>query len=175
MVCLSETWLHSDQIDETLEMKGYQLHTNSAGNGRGLATYYRSSKFEHLCDVKESTFQLTKLTSDTVDVISIYRSTGAKHDALSAHLFNLFDPLKTAVLCGDLNICFKADRKSKLIQSLEAHGFEQFVKEATHIQGGLLDHAYVLKANNSVEVDVSLYSPYYCAKDHDALLIHLEL
>ena len=175
IICLSETWLHSDGRDDKLEINGYQLHTNIVGNGRGLATYFKNSQFKHQCDVKETTFQLTKLTSNNVDVISVYRSNGAKLEQLSVHLLEMIDPLKITVFCGDLNICFKADRSNKLISMLEAQGFEQFVKEATHIQGGLLDHAYINKSNRSIEVDVSLHSPYYCAKDHDAILIHLQL
>ena len=72
VICLGETWLHSDWRDDNLEINGYQLHTNSVGKGRGLATYFKNSQFEHQCDVKEATFQLTKLTSNNVDVISVY-------------------------------------------------------------------------------------------------------
>jgi exonuclease III len=175
VICLSETWLPSDQRDEALDIDGYELHTNSFGHGRGLATYFRKDKFKHSGDVKEATFQLTKLTSQNVDVISVYRSNGAKLKELSDQLLRIFDPFKTTLVCGDLNICYIADRNNKLIKTLEDHGFEQFVKEATHIQGGLIDHAYVYKTRDSVDVDVSLYSPYYCAKDHDAILIHLDV
>ena len=175
VICLSETWLNSDQIDEELDIEGYELHTNSFGHGRGLATYFRKEEFKPNGDIKEATFQLTKLSSENVDVISVYRSNEAKIKEFSDQLLKLFDPLKTTVLCGDFNICFKAERHNKLIKTLEDHGFEQFVKEATHIRGGLIDHAYVYKTKELVDVDVSLYSPYYCAKDHDAILIYLHV
>ena len=175
VVCLSETWLYSEHRDEALEIDGYELYTNSAGLGKGLATYVRKGKFKHYHDIKEANFQLTKLTSEDVDIISVYRSKGDKLTDLSDQLLRLIDPLKTTVLCGDLNICFKSDRNNKLIKTLEDHGFEQFVKEATHIQGGLIDHVYICKRLHSVDVDVSLYSPYYCAKDHDAILINLDV
>ena len=74
-------------------------------------------------------------------------------------------------MCGDVNICFKFDRNNNLIKNLEDNGFDQYVKEATHIQGGLIDHVYVKQGSTVVDVDVCLYSPYYCAKDHDALLL----
>jgi exonuclease III len=173
VICLSETWLNSDQIDEELDIEGYELHTNSFGHGRGLATYFRKEEFKPNGDIKEATFQLTKLSSENVDVISVYRSNEAKIKEFSDQL--LFDPLKTTVLCGDFNICFKAERHNKLIKTLEDHGFEQFVKEATHIRGGLIDHAYVYKTKELVDFVVSLYSPYYCAKDHDAILIYLHV
>jgi hypothetical protein len=40
-------------------------------------------------------------------------------------------------------------------------------KEASHLAGGHIDHVYT---NCQEDADVALYSPYYCAKDHDALL-----
>ena len=61
----------------------------------------------------------------------------------------------------------KKQKNNRLIKRLEDLGFQQLIKEATHFAGGHIDHIYV---NHQAVVDVSLYSPYYCAKDHDALL-----
>ena len=117
---------------------------------------------------------MTKLSSENMDIINVYRSKDGNLNTLSELLVTLIAPEKTTVVCGDVNICFKSDRNNNLIKTLEENGFKQFVKEATHIQGGLIDHAYVKKGSNAVGVDVCLYSPYYCAKDHDALLITLD-
>lgn len=43
------------------------------------------------------------------------------------------------------------------------------VSEATHLAGGRIDQAWC-NWEGSVEVDATLYSPYYTCKDHDALL-----
>ena len=44
------------------------------------------------------------------------------------------------------------------------------MNEATHINGGHIDHVY-LKTEESMNASVELYSPYYTAKDHDALCV----
>ena len=54
---------------------------------------------------------------------------------------------------------------------LENEGFQQLVDEATHYMGGHIDHVYSNHNPQKYQVDVKLYSPYYLAKDHDALLI----
>ena len=77
---------------------------------------------------------------------------------------------KTTLICGDFNVFFKADRNNKIIHTLEEFGFKQLVQEGTHIKGGLIDHVYFRQIDDQVCVDCSLYSPYYCAMDHDALL-----
>ena len=73
------------------------------------------------------------------------------------------------MLCGDFNLCYQMNRDNLLIRTLEDIGFKQLVTEATHIKGGHLDHMYIL-GKESVNADFSLYSPYYCAKDHDAII-----
>ena len=170
VICLSETWLLSDETHENLQMEGFMLQTNSVGRGKGLATYYRPGVFQHCTDDKENNFQLTKLTSLTLDVITVYRSQEGKLNQLTEHLLNLIDMDQNTLICGDFNICFNADRMNKLIHTLEEIGFQQLVQEATHLQGGLIDHVYMRQCNDQVSVNCSLYSPYYCAMDHDALL-----
>ena len=54
---------------------------------------------------------------------------------------------------------------------LEDNGFCQLVHEATHIKGGHIDQVYSNHKSAEYQVSISLYSPYYLAKDHDAILI----
>ena len=171
VICLSETWLLSDEVTEDLQINGYKLDLNSIGHGKGLATYIKANKLMQSDNIKEETFQLTKLTSPSVDVISVYRSKKSSQ-GIAKHLLKLIDLEKITVICGDFNICFKDDRQNWLIKFLEELGFQQLNREATHIAGGHIDHVYV---NKQADVDVSLYSPYYCAKDHDALLMVVKL
>ena len=82
---------------------------------------------------------------------------------------------QTTLICGDFNICYVSDRKNKLLSALEYLGFTQLVQEATHIKGGLIDHVYIRDVRNIANADCSLYSPYYCAMDHDAILTTVNL
>ena len=61
----------------------------------------------------------------------------------------------------------------QLISSLPELGFEQQVSDVTHIKGGLMDHVYYRGRGVSYNAEVSLYSPYYTALDHDALFVTL--
>ena len=48
------------------------------------------------------------------------------------------------------------------------NGFSQIIDEATHIEGGHLDQAWLRSEKESCSIEI--YSPYYNCKDHDALL-----
>ena len=113
------------------------------------------------------------ISSDIIDIISVYRSKDGNTRILSEELLKLLHPEKVTVIFGDFNICLKVDKQNTLIKSLEEQGFTQFVTEATHLKGGHIDHAYIREEVQNLEVNVSIYSPYYCARDHDAVLISL--
>ena len=119
--------------------------------------------------VKLHDFQATCLSSSELDVISVYRSSNCK--TAIEHLCSLVTPNKSTIICGDFNICYNENRSHPLIQKLLSLGFEQVVRSATHIDGGLIDHVYVCKREQIGDVDVQLYSPYYTALDHDGLLL----
>ena len=175
VICLSETWMLSDENNENVHINGYVLQANSVGCGKGLATYFKSDMFQHCKDIKEHHFQITKLKSEFLEVISVYRSKEGLINQILNEISNLIDWNRTTLICGDFNICYNSDRSSKLVTTLEALGFKQLVQEATHIKGGLIDHVYIRKIGTSESVDCSLYSPYYCAIDHDALLTTVKI
>ena len=53
---------------------------------------------------------------------------------------------------------------------MEGKLFTQIVIQATHIEGGHLDHAYILNVGNFEDVpDIQQTSKYY--SDHDAICI----
>ena len=172
---MSETWLLSDENTENIQINGYVLQANSVGRGKGLATYFKNNLFQHCKDIKETHFQITKMTSEFLEVISVYRSKEGLINQILQELSNLIDGDKTTMICGDFNICYNSDGSNKLVKTLEGLGFKQLVQESTHIKGGLIDHVYLRESKTSVSVDCSLYSPYYCAMDHDALLTTVKI
>ena len=73
---------------------------------------------------------------------------------------------------GDFNICQARNKQNKVAKCLASLGFRQLVKEATHIEGGHIDHIYVSRGIESS--DIQIYSPYYTALDHDALCLSIK-
>ena len=73
IICLSETWLKSDNVDKSMELSNYDIALNSFSNGKGLATYFKSH-ISHEVDIKFQYMQLSKFRTHKFDIISVYRS-----------------------------------------------------------------------------------------------------
>ena len=86
---------------------------------------------------------------------------------------SFIDKDKTTLISGDFNVCAIKEEKNSISEMLQKLGFKQLMKEATHIQGGLIDHVYWkdVRSPRFEEPTVERYSPYY--SDHDALLVTL--
>ena len=83
------------------------------------------------------------------------------------HLINLG---KSTLVIGDMNICNKKNPENKLRKTLEEKKFSQIIKKATHIDGGHINHAYVLNLGNYEETPTIEIIPKYYS-DHDAICI----
>ena len=90
---------------------------------------------------------------------------------LANDLKSIMNTKKFTIICGDFNLCYIENRNNEVTQMLELAGFSQLVNMATHFKGGLIDHVYSNHNPSQYQVDVSLYSPYYLCKDHDAICI----
>ena len=171
VICLQETWLKSDNVEECLQIPGFMLNLNSIGDGKGIATYYRKEKASPQANIKLPKSQMSKLSTTEVDVINIYRSQSACTPSLCEELKKMINAKKQTIICGDLNLCFVSQRQNEVTTMLENLGFRQMVRTATHLKGGHIDHVYSNHDENFFQVDIMLYSPYYTCKDHDALCI----
>ena len=87
-------------------------------------------------------------------------------------LESLIDTSKPTLLTGDFNVCYKRNSDNVITVQLERLGFKQIVTKATHIQGGLIDHAYWYDSDLIwEEPELEMYCPYY--SDHDCILVTL--
>lgn len=174
MICLTETWIRNENSDN-YPIGGYILNLNSFGDcrGKGLAIYYHEDKFTVIQRIKLHNLQVTHISSVSIEVIVMYRSADCKMDTAIEKISPMIAKNKPTIICGDLNVCLSASPKNKLTQYLFKNGFDQRVNEATHIDGGLIDHVYFQRGGNDLDVNVNLYCPYYTARDHDALLIEI--
>ena len=119
-------------------------------------------------------FSISKIGSEKMDIIGIYRSQGANDMDLIEKLKMMYDKEKTTIIGGDLNICVRAHPENYITKNLKELGFQQVVTESTHIDGGVLDHIYLSQYENMTSNWIVDYFPKYYS-DHDAIgLIMLE-
>ena len=165
IIALTETWL--DQ-KTTMNIEGYRAHFNSIASGKGLALYLKDDAFKPVIDIKEEKMQITKLESQELEVITVYRSEQGRTLDMIQHLMSMVKPDKATVVCGDFNICYKTNRNNRITQYLEKNGFSQLMTEATHLIGRHIDHFYFKPGGGIMEPPkIYRYSPYY--SDHDAI------
>ena len=172
VIVLVETWIPKEHIDDNkYELEGYGVHLNNTGRGKGLAIYFKIDT-ENIIDYNEDKINITKLKSDELDIIAVYRSEGGSMDELVSKLLDILDLSKSTLVVGDINMCNRKRPVNVLKTFLDELGFTETIRQATHIDGGHLDHAYILNVGNFKEPAVHLVSKYY--SDHDALCICLQ-
>ena len=119
-------------------------------------------------NINQEGFSLTKLESEKLDIIGIYRSQNGNVVDIINVLAYTTNIGRTTVIGGDVNICALAQKNNYMTASLKEMGFKQIVTNATHISGRAIDHVYI-KQGTSAKFDWSLeYMPKYYS-DHDGL------
>ena len=169
VICLQETWLEDEIEASEFKIENYQLHLNSYGRGKGIAIYFKEGTVRHESDIKEEHLQLTKFTSDLIDLVVIYRSQSCNHKHLTQILESLIDKEKPLMVLGDFNFCFLEKSLNCTRQFLNKHSFSQLVHEPTHIEGNLLDQALVRDTKKINKYTIELHSKYYT--DHKGLAV----
>ena len=167
IIVLTETWLEENDRKDDYQLPGYRSNFNSSGRGRGIASYFKD-EFKHVVNIKKEGFSLTKLESEKLDIIGIYRSQNGNVVDIINVLADMMDIGRTTVIGGDVNICALTQKNNYVTASLKEMGFKQIVTNATHVSGGAIDHVYInqgtlAKFNWSLE-----YMPKYYS-DHDGL------
>ena len=172
VLVLAETWIQNTVEGDKFELEDYDSHLNSAGRGKGLAVFYKM--VVEVIDYNEENINITKLEFAKLDVIAVYRSVEGTLESLANKLSEILNPTKSTLVVGDMNVCNIKRPDNPLKRYLEGMGFKEVVREATHIDGGHIDHAYVLNLGSFKEGTVAqLVSKYY--SDHDAVCIILKL
>ena len=172
MICLNEIWTDNDNVKDNLQIANYELHLNSKGRGKGVATYFKRAIFTHVSDVKGDNMQLSKFTSHMLDVIMLYRSQGGNYDELIDHIDSMSSRQKPLLIVGDFNFCYLQSNYNRAKQHLEGQKFSQLISEPTHIEGHLLDQAYLQDKQENLDVTAEVHSKYYT--DHKGLAIILK-
>ena len=137
VLLVQETWLETcEEEQEQYQLEGYEAHFVSPGRGKGIATYIKGGvKCQCLRTYEEPNIQMTKVDTEKVDIIAVYRSKDEPLSRLTQHLKYLINPEKDTLIVGDVNIC--ATKKNDLGTYLQKERFRQLVTLPTHICGGI--------------------------------------
>ena len=166
IICLQETWLENDENFDDFNIPHFKLHLNSSGRGKGIAIYIKENVMKHKKDIKDQNMQLSKFSSENLDLIVLYRSQGGKIEQLQQYLERMIRRDRSTLIVGDFNYCHLSDNNA-LKRFLQTSNFSQIVKGPTHIEGHLLDQAHVRDIKQTHKYIEELHSKYY--SDHKAI------
>ena len=169
---LIESSLTTDDAEHDLTLEGFETEFLTKGVGKGIATYYKASKFIPSERVISEKFQITKFRHEDLDIINIYRSQAGNSLEVLETIKKLHTPGMPTIISGDFNICFIENKSNRLIEGLLSIGFKQLIHEPIHIRGRHIDHVYFLDPTDSMRLTLERYSPYY--SDHDGICITIQ-
>lgn len=181
VMALSETWLNvpetvdaRHQQEENYGLSGYKVCLTSQGRGKGLATYYKSDKFQLIQEINQHGVQIVKLRCNKFDFIHIYRSKSYSLQILAYDLQALVDDHKMTIICGDFNENTIKHPDNAFFTVLRDKGFRNIVKSPTHDAGGCLDLLFYKKPKllGAVVRSRKFHIPF---SDHDCIVILLKI
>ena len=79
---------------------------------------------------------------------------------------------KPQLILGDFNFCYLDKTYKSTRHFLKKENFCQLIAEPTHIEGNLLDQAYLKDINKTLNITAETHSKYYT--DHKALALIVE-
>ena len=167
LIVLTETWLTEESLADEYSLIGYKANFNNRGRGKGIVSYYRG-KFGTTRNINNDGFSISKMESEKLKVIGVYRSQDGDMANLINEIKSLVDSEKTTVIGGDMNVCALTQRKNLVTKSLEEMGFKQLVTQATHEDGRALDHIYIRQGKTArFDWAIEYFPKYY--SDHDGV------
>ena len=170
IILLQETSLNIGG-NENYEIPSHPVHIHvREGNGKGISVYMKKPFAEKKVLTREG-FQVVQIRVDNLNIFNVYRSSIGSREELCETLDSLIKIERPSIVCGDFNICGKMEKNNKISRHLEGKGFDQLMKEATHIKGRQIDHVFFQGYDKLEIVNFKRFSPYY--SDHDASLICL--
>ena len=123
VMCLQETWLDplAPECNHLLVSAGWMQHSNSVGKGKGIATFY-TENYKWAMDITKPLYQFTKIVSEQLEVINVYRSEGAETNNFLNDLCGLISSVKQTMILGDFNLCYMSENSHQLFQVLHSKG-----------------------------------------------------
>ena len=169
VICLTETWLLPDTNPQVYQIPGFSCKTASKGRGAGVAIYVKNihAKSSQVpVSIMTNELQAVRVSLSSVDILAVYRSPTSEIKISVDVITNGIKESRSTFICGDFNAHIGFNHSNPITSTLSSRGFQQIVKQPTHLQGNLLDHVYV-NFQQGHWYRQFLHSPYY--SDHDAI------
>ena len=169
VIHILETSLPSQSDTSNITIEGYIGNYINIANGKGIASFCREdTQIVKLKEIREHTLQIVKYDIHGIESIAIYRSSNHSLIEVTREIEKIVNVAKPTIVTGDFNECNIKNGNNSIVLRLTKLGFKQLVKDATHIEGGHIDHMYWLDETGEwEEPTVERYSPYW--SDHDMI------
>ena len=121
---------------------------------------------------KKFHLQISKFSSSAVDKIVIYRSQSANFSELNKEIETITDRKKPQLIIGDFNFCYLTSTSNATRKYLLSKHFFKLIQEPTHIEGNLLDQAYLRDIGGILDCTAEVHSKYYTDYKGIAIVIN---
>ncbi|XP_072565310.1 uncharacterized protein [Paramormyrops kingsleyae] len=189
IICLTETWLNSEEDTEDVKLPGFSYHgkpRHQAYDGSdaifaelkkqqhgGVGLYCKEHTNCTVTDVQCVNIEFVQFSVGLLrtTVLVLYRPPSYNLTIFQKNLMQLITWLDSVeggkIIMGDFNENLL--QVSTIANFMEEHGYTQLVKEATTGKGTLIDHVYVKDiVTNSISVSVM---PTYFSH-HECVVLH---
>jgi ATP-dependent DNA helicase PIF1 len=174
ILCLNEISLNPDVNKKSLQFPGYKLlFAGWTGHKDGVGIYLKKTLKEERppTHITNAAFQMLCLHFTDFEVLAAYRSpsynTRSEKEAFVEALKEQLDGQKTTFILGDMNE--EPTDDSIIYSALSNVGFQQVVKQPTHMGGRILDHIYIPQQTQSIVSEAIVYPCHF--SDHDIVSI----
>ena len=116
--------------------------------------------------------QLSKFTSATLDVIVLYRSTQGNKQEMTQLIKQFKERNVPQLVIGDFNFNFLEEGANSIKQFFSEENYSQLILEPTHIEGNILDQAYVKDESKLLKIKAEIQTKYYT--DHRGIALTVE-
>ena len=166
--------MKTDTNNSQLQIPGYILHsTPGHRQNSGIVIYINQEMVaKNVRKISKLTHQLMMIETEKLSIILFYKSKDSNTAEFCKDIMDLYQTRKekndNIIMMGDMNLDYISNNNQEIIITIEQLGLKQIITEATHDQGGLLDHMYIRLKEHEI-IDSGIYSVYY--SDHDSIFM----
>ena len=119
--------------------------------------------------MKKDNMQLSKFHCANLDLISIYRSKQGNQQEMNQIIKQLENRNVPQMVVGDFNFHYLEEGANSTKQFFKKENYSQLIMEPTHIEGNVLDQAYVKDESGLLKFTAEIQTKYYT--DHRGIAL----